>query len=97
MAMHWASGRRSVCWLGSPVVLLAAGWIAGLRLNLTGSLPLGLYLERFEAAEWLDQRQDGRKVVTGHAVVLEHHTRESRHRELFNPLAPGAAPPVGSG
>src|SRR2546422_1320284 len=44
MAMHWASGRRTVCWLGSPVVLLAAGWIAGLRLNLTGSLPVGLYL-----------------------------------------------------
>src|SRR2546425_7700372 len=43
MAIHWTSGRRTVCWLGSPVVLLAAGWIAGLRLNLTGSLPVGLY------------------------------------------------------
>src|SRR2546427_2882690 len=44
MAIHWASGRRTVGWLGSPVVLLVAGWIAGLRLNLTGSLPVGLYL-----------------------------------------------------
>src|SRR2546427_8693759 len=44
MAIHSTSGRRTVCWLGSPVVLLAAGWIAGLRLNLTGSLPVGLYL-----------------------------------------------------
>src|SRR6266851_977069 len=44
MAIHWAAGRRTFGWLGSPVVLLAAGWIAGLRLNLTGSLPVGLYL-----------------------------------------------------
>jgi conjugative transfer signal peptidase TraF len=44
MAMPWTSGRRTVCWLGSPVVLLAAGWLAGLRLNLTGSVPVGLYL-----------------------------------------------------
>ena len=33
-----------VWWLGSPVALLGAGWLAGLRLNLTGSLPVGLYL-----------------------------------------------------
>ena len=44
MAMRWVSGRRMVWWLGSPVALLAAGWLAGLRLNLTGSLPVGLYL-----------------------------------------------------
>jgi len=37
-------GRRLVWWLGSPVALLGAGWLAGLRLNLTGSLPVGLYL-----------------------------------------------------
>ena len=30
--------------LGSPLALLAACWCAGLRLNLTGSLPIGLYL-----------------------------------------------------
>src|SRR2546428_3819975 len=44
MAMRWVSGRRMVWWLGSPVALLAAGWLAGLRLNLTGSLPVGLDL-----------------------------------------------------
>ena|SRR5437773_579931 len=40
--------RRVSClgwWLGSPLALLAACWCAGLRLNLTGSLPVGLYLE----------------------------------------------------
>jgi conjugative transfer signal peptidase TraF len=31
-------------WLGSPLVLLGACWLAGLRLNLTGSLPVGLYV-----------------------------------------------------
>src|SRR6266550_694388 len=30
--------------LGSPLALLAACWCAGLGLNLTGSLPIGLYL-----------------------------------------------------
>src|SRR2546425_13272338 len=42
--MYSVPGRRLVWWLGSPVALLAAGWLAGLRLNLTGSLPVGLYL-----------------------------------------------------
>ena len=32
-------------WFGSPLAVLAACWCAGLRLNLTGSLPVGLYLE----------------------------------------------------
>src|SRR3989442_3108223 len=49
MAMRWVSGRRMVWWLGSPVALLAAGWLAGLRLNLTGSLPVGLYLPSLAA------------------------------------------------
>ena len=31
-------------WFGIPLALLAAGWLAGLRLNLTGSLPVGLYV-----------------------------------------------------
>ena len=44
MVTHSASGRRMVCWLGSPAALLAAGCLFGLRLNLTGSLPPGLYL-----------------------------------------------------
>ncbi len=43
------SGRRAggpglIAWLASPVALLAIGWVAGLRLNLTGSLPAGLYV-----------------------------------------------------
>ncbi len=33
-----------IAWLASPVVLLMTGWLVGLRLNLTGSLPLGVYL-----------------------------------------------------
>jgi conjugative transfer signal peptidase TraF len=42
--MRWARGCRLIWCLGSPVALLAAGRLAGLRLNLTGSLPVGLYL-----------------------------------------------------
>ncbi len=42
--MRWARGFRLIGWLGSPVALLAAGGLAGLRLNLTGSLPVGVYL-----------------------------------------------------
>jgi conjugative transfer signal peptidase TraF len=39
------AGRLSViAWLASPVLLLGMGWLAGLRLNLTGSLPVGLYV-----------------------------------------------------
>src|SRR5437667_9226178 len=44
MAMRCVPGRRMLWWLGSPVAVLGTGWLAGLRLNLTGSLPVGLYL-----------------------------------------------------
>lgn len=37
-------GSRLAWCLGIPLALVAAGWLAGLRLNLTGSLPVGLYL-----------------------------------------------------
>ena len=37
-------GPPLVWWLASPLAVLAACWLAGLRLNLTGSLPVGLYL-----------------------------------------------------
>jgi len=37
---------RRVLWAGGGlVVLLTAAWRVGVRLNLTGSLPVGLYLE----------------------------------------------------
>jgi len=47
--MAWAIFDRwrafRVAWrMGSPLALLGACWVAGLRLNLTGSLPVGLYL-----------------------------------------------------
>lgn len=42
--MRSTRGFRLIGWLGSPVALLAAGGLAGLRLNLTGSLPVGVYL-----------------------------------------------------
>jgi conjugative transfer signal peptidase TraF len=42
--MRWARGCRLIWWLGSVVALLAAGGLAGFRLNLTGSMPVGLYL-----------------------------------------------------
>ncbi len=42
--MRWARGFRLIGWFGSPIALLAAGGLAGLRLNLTGSLPVGVYL-----------------------------------------------------
>src|SRR5260370_20172849 len=40
-----ARGRRApaIEVLGSALLVLVACWLAGLRLNLTGSLPLGLY------------------------------------------------------
>ena len=44
MAARWARGSRSLSWLVSSVALLAASRLAGLRLNFTGSLPVGLYL-----------------------------------------------------
>src|SRR2546428_5082942 len=44
MTARGALGSRGVWWLASSVALLAAGWLAGLRLNLTGSLPVGLYV-----------------------------------------------------
>ncbi len=39
-----AGGLGVIAWLGSPIVFLATGWLVGLRLNLTGSLPVGVYL-----------------------------------------------------
>ena len=37
---------KAVLWtVGGLVVVLAAAWRVGVRLNLTGSLPVGLYLE----------------------------------------------------
>ncbi len=44
MTARWARGSRAVWLLASSVALLAAGRLAGLRLNLTGSLPVGLYV-----------------------------------------------------
>jgi conjugative transfer signal peptidase TraF len=37
-------GVLLISFVGSPLALLAVGWLVGLRLNLTGSLPVGLYL-----------------------------------------------------
>src|SRR5713226_5633349 len=42
--MRWARGFRLIGWLGSPLGLLAVARLAGLRMNLTGSLPVGVYL-----------------------------------------------------
>jgi len=44
MTVRRAGGLGLIAWLASPVALLAIGWVAGLRLNLTGSLPAGLYV-----------------------------------------------------
>src|SRR5712691_3856800 len=44
MTTHGARRSRAVWLLASSVALLAAGRLAGLRLNLTGSLPVGLYV-----------------------------------------------------
>src|SRR3989454_9703645 len=44
MTARWARGSRAVWLLATSVALLAAGRLAGLRLNLTGSLPVGLYV-----------------------------------------------------
>ncbi len=39
----WWSRIREICRMASPLTMLGACWLAGLRLNLTGSLPVGLY------------------------------------------------------
>lgn len=44
MAVRRRGGPRLGGWLGSLLALLAACRLAGLRLNLTGSLPVGLYV-----------------------------------------------------
>src|SRR5258708_39776671 len=44
MTARRARGSRAVWLVGSSVALLTAGRLAGLRLNLTGSLPVGLYV-----------------------------------------------------
>jgi conjugative transfer signal peptidase TraF len=44
MTVRGALGSRTVWWLASSVALIAAAKLAGLRLNLTGSLPVGLYV-----------------------------------------------------
>jgi conjugative transfer signal peptidase TraF len=41
---RWLSSVRDVWRMAWPLAVLGACWIAGLRLNLTGSLPVGLYL-----------------------------------------------------
>jgi conjugative transfer signal peptidase TraF len=45
MTTGWARGSRGLWWLANSVALLAVTRLAGLRLNLTGSLPVGLYVE----------------------------------------------------
>ena len=45
MAARWGRASRLLWWLASSLALLAARRVVGLRLNLTGSLPVGLYLE----------------------------------------------------
>ena len=35
---------RAALWLASPLMLLGACWLAGLRVNLTTSMPIGLYI-----------------------------------------------------
>ena len=44
MTERGAGGLSVIAWLASPVLLLVMGWLAGVRLNLTGSLPVGLYV-----------------------------------------------------
>jgi len=44
MTERGAGGLSVIAWLASPVLLVFMGWLAGLRLNLTGSLPVGLYV-----------------------------------------------------
>jgi conjugative transfer signal peptidase TraF len=40
----WARGSRGLWWLANAVALFAVAKLAGLRVNLTGSLPVGLYV-----------------------------------------------------
>jgi conjugative transfer signal peptidase TraF len=44
MTERGAGGLSLIAWLASPVLLVVLGWLAGLRLNLTASLPVGLYV-----------------------------------------------------
>ena len=42
-ARRWRSPSPPLASLGTQLALVAGCWLAGLRLNLTGSLPVGLY------------------------------------------------------
>jgi conjugative transfer signal peptidase TraF len=44
MTERGAGGLSVIAWLASSVLLVILGWLAGLRLNLTASLPVGLYV-----------------------------------------------------
>ena len=44
MTARGARGSRAVWWLATGAAVLVAGRLTGLRLNLTGSLPMGLYV-----------------------------------------------------
>jgi conjugative transfer signal peptidase TraF len=44
MTARWARGSRGVWWLAGSAAVLAGGKLGGLRLNLTRSLPVGLYV-----------------------------------------------------
>ena len=41
---RWSRATRRVWGLASPLAAFGACWLAGLRLNLTGSLPVGFYV-----------------------------------------------------
>jgi len=42
-AAPWSRATREVWRMAGPLTVLGACWLAGLRLNVTGSLPVGLY------------------------------------------------------
>jgi hypothetical protein len=41
---RWSHATRQVWQLVSPLAVFGGCWLAGLRLNLTSSLPVGFYV-----------------------------------------------------
>lgn len=82
--------RATVVFLASATLALGAGWALGLRLNLTESIPAGLYHESAPAPGALRR---GELVLACLPIELAKFARERGYLPRGN--CPGATMPVG--
>ena len=82
--------RIAVALLASATLALGAGWAAGVRLNLTASIPAGLYRERAPAPRVLRR---GAIVLACLPIEVAMFARSRGYLPRGN--CPGATMPVG--